>query len=503
MAVAGVAFALGVNACGGSTGPGTSGLTIERGGGQSDTILSTLAQALIVRLREPGGVGGHVVQFSSIDYAPTASNPYGGVYAYVRRLDSDFPATFAVDTTTSAGHASIHIVLGTLAGPAPIIVAVPDFGIVDTVRFTVLPGRAVGIQVAPSDTALMVGGTATIRGGAVDAYGNVLPDPVTFSVVSGPITVSGATVTGTAIGRATFLATTNGASDNGFISVVPPGVLAAVTASGLAIFNLDGSNFQIVPGSSSQQVGNVRWSPSGAGLVFDHEFSGTYEGGTTTLSLITPSGTVTTLDNPSGTFDRWPQWSRDGSTIYFAQQGSGSALWQVTPTGSGDDSLPNQNPSFDSYPSPSPDGTRLAYFAYNGHASDLRIMTIATGAVADLHIVAWAPVWAPVGDTIAFLNQTNYTGQIALVNADGSGQRTVNMQNYNQNFDWSPDGRYIVASNFNGSLDIINVATGATLPLAYTSGFYSPTWQPASGAGAARVPRLQTFSPGSHVRHAR
>ena len=132
--------------------------------------------------------------------------------------------------------------------------------------------------------------------------------------------------------------------------------------------------------------------------------------------------------------------------------------------------MPNQNPNFDIFPSPSPDGSKLAYVADLSSTSDLRILTVSTGAVTDLHLVAWAPVWAPTGQTIAYINQLNYSGQIALVNADGTGQ-------------------YIIAQNVNtGQFDLIIVATGVTLPLPYTVGFYSPTWNPTSGGGAQRVP---------------
>jgi TolB protein len=191
-----------------------------------------------------------------------------------------------------------------------------------------------------------------------------------------------------------------------------------------------------------------------------------------------------------GYYDQWPQWSRDGSTIYYSKISNGSAIWHVTPTGTSDDSVANQNPSFDIFPSPSPDGTELAYIADFSSTSDLRILTLATGAVADLQVEAWAPVWSPTGQQIAYLNQTNYSAPIAIVNADGTGQRVLTTQAYQQNFDWSPDGQYIVAQNTaGGEFDLINVATGETLPLEFTSSsYYSPTWQPTAGASPQRAP---------------
>jgi Tol biopolymer transport system component len=460
-----------------STGPHVRGLVVAAGAGQRDTVLSTLPQAVILQLAEAGDLYGHVVQFTSVA-VPSSS----GFYAYVHRLDSQFPTTFVADTTSAEGRVEIEVVLGAVAGTVPIIVAVPDFGLVDTITFTATPGKAVTVSVAPKDTTIMLNGSVTLRGGLTDAYGNVLPDPVTFTVLTGPAVVSGTTVTGTAVGIASILATAGGKSDTAYVTALPTGVLAAGSPAGLRIFNIDGSGMQGV----NVLVGSVRWSPSGTSLAFDQTFDGLADG-STTLYTITPTGTTTAVDVSPNYFDQWPQWSRDGATIYYSKiSGPGSALWHVTPSGGGDDSVSNQHPSFDIFPSPSPDGSKLAYIADLGSTADLRILTLSSGAVTDLNIVAWAPVWGPTGQ-IAYLNQYASSGQIAVANADGSGQRVLSGTIYDAGFDWSPDGQYIVANNGTG-LDLIVVATGATLALPNTGSFFSPSWNPSASAGALRVP---------------
>jgi hypothetical protein len=480
-----------------STGPHTTGLSIAAGSGQTDTVLSTLPQAVIVQLSEAGGGGGHIVQFSSVQIPGS----YASYYAYVHRLDSNQPVTFAVDTTTSVGRADMQIVLGEVAGAAPIVIAVPDFGIVDTITFTATPGNAATIGVNPKDTAISIAGTATLRGGAVDSYGNLRSDPVVYSALSGPVTVSGATVTGTAVGPASVLLTCDGKTDTAYVSVVPTGVLAAGSGAGLRVFNLDGSGMQVL--SVSTSVGNVRWSPSGSAFVFD-QTPGGGDGGTGTLYTVPASGgTAVAVDNSPGFRDQWPQWSRDGSTIYYSHIGGGvSAVYHVTPSGSDDDSVPNQDPSFDISPSPSPDGTKLAYVADLVSTSDLRILTLSTGAVTDLHLFAWAPVWAPSGQTIAYLADGFYQGRVALVNADGSGQQILTQGIYNEDYDWSPDGQYIVASNAStGYFDLINVSTGVALPLPYTAGYYSPSWKPGTGASASALRASKVPSHGQSTFH--
>jgi WD40-like Beta Propeller Repeat len=497
------AFAVAITAAGcGSdnpAGPKTLGLSVVAGAGQTDSVLSSLPQALVMQLNEPSGVSGHIVQFSSVQ-VPNA----GGYYAYVHREDSNQPTTFAVDTTLAAGRVEVQVVLGTKAGKAPVIVSVPDFGIVDTVTFTVTPGNLAAITVSPKDTTVSLNGTVTYVGGAADTYGNVLSLPVTYSILSGSATVSGATVTGTGVGQVSVLLTASAKVDTAYIAVLPAGTIAAVAGGVIHIFNLDGSGMQTVPNATS--VGAVRWGPSGTILAYDQTISGFYDG-SGLIHTVTTAGEVAVVDNTPGEYDQWPAWSRDGSTIYYAKivGGSESAIWHATPAGANDDSVTTQNPSFDVFPSPSPDGTELAYSADETSTADLRILTLATGAVTDLHIEGWCPVWSPVGQQIAYLTQPGTAGQIAVANADGSGQHVLNTNSYQQNFDWSPDGLYLIAVNANtDQLEVIPVSTGTGLPIGIT-GYYSPTWQPTSGASPSRVPksapqRLNRAFGGWHIR---
>lgn len=476
-----------LSSCGSdSTAPGPNGLSIAGGAGQSDTVLSTLPKPLIMRLQEPGTRSGQIVNFFSL---PIDIQGYAN--AYVHRVGGAGTYTFLFDSTDLNGRAAVQVVFGTQAGPVPIIVEAPVFNLVDTVWFTVRPGSAAAVVAAPEDTALFVGATLTLHTRVVDRFGNARTDPVAYSVLHGPATIADSVVTGTAVGRAAILASAGGKSDTTYLSVVPQGVLAAGAADGLHVFHLDGSAMQqmIIEGS----IGALRWSPSGTALVYDQTTSGQTLG-TDLIQTVTLSGTTTVVDQTPADRDIWPQWSRDGGTIFYSKLSFGSsALWAATPTGYEDDSLPNQNPSFDLFPSPSPDATQLVYVADLGTTADLRILTRATGAVRDLNTVGWAPVWAPTGQTIAYISQFNNYGPIALINADGTGQRQLAAGPYNQDLDWSPDEQWIVAQNTTTTqIDLINVATGAAVPLPYTTGFWSPAWQPTSGSGA-----------GARVRHAR
>jgi Tol biopolymer transport system component len=87
------------------------------------------------------------------------------------------------------------------------------------------------------------------------------------------------------------------------------------------------------------------------------------------------------------------------------------------------------------------------------------------------------PRWSPDGQWIAVV--AGY--QILLVRPDGSDLRVLSSPDirYMDGIDWSPDGRWIVASRFyRGNIDLIEVGTGLTLPLAFTSGLTEPVWRP-------------------------
>jgi hypothetical protein len=464
-----------------ATAPPPTGIHIVAGAGQTDTVGATLALSLVVQINSPALTPHTAVDFTDVPY-----DEFNHAYAYVHRVGASVPAQYVIDTVNSRRQATVQIVLGSKAGPAPILVSVPDLGLLDTVTFTVLPGHAFRIVASPTDTILMVGTTDTLHSAVVDRVGNSRPDPVTYSVVSGSVGISGQVVTATAAGPAIVRVSADGMSDSSFFGIVPLGRLAAGDANGIALVNLDGTDMQQVPGIVNG-VGALRWSPAGTSLVFDQTNHGGNDG-TPTLRTITLGGTIAVVDVSALGEDQWPQWSRDGSTIYWSNVGTTSSIWHATPTGGNDDSVSTQSPSFDISPSPSPDGTQLAYVADLGSTSDLRILTLATGAVADLHTVAWAPVWAPSGQRIAYLNQSTVFGRIAIVNADGTNAHVLTSALYYMDMDWSPDGQWLVAVNANTLVvDMINSTTGATVPLPFTFGYWSPAWQPGSNASPSRA----------------
>jgi len=476
--------------CGSSTAPhsgGNVGPISFIGANQSDTIQTALPQALIVTVTGPRGQSshGHVVQFVSV--LDSSGSSYE---AYVAPLTSQQFSTFLADTLDALGRASADIVLGSKAGTAMVLVKVPDFGYVDTARFTVKPGNTASILVTPGDTTVIEGAAITLHASTVDRFSNPTSQGVQLAV-TGPATISNQTLTTTGVGRITVVTTSGGlAADTTYVSSVPSGILAASTGNGIALFNFDGTGMKQL--ALNRTVGNLKWAPSGKSLAFDQNSIGC-TGNSNVLLTTDLQGNVTVVNSGSAG-DMYPSYSRDGTWIYFtSNNGSQAALWRVHPDGTSADSLTNLNPSLDLYPSPSPDGTQVVYSTIlSGYATaDLRVLTVSTGAVTDLNINGWAPSWSPAGNLIVYLQGYACQSTLAIANADGTGARVLSSDAYQGEFDWSPDGQWIVAYNVSRNrIDLINATSGVTLPLTFTSGLSSPSWQPAQPV-MARVRQLR------------
>lgn len=444
-------------ACGTSTSPSARGISFTSGNAQADTILSILPQPLVIR-----AAAHQVVRFQSVVDS-------GAARVFVEPV-SGAPQFFAAETTDASGQASIVVALGTTEGLGRLVVSVPAFGYVDTASFIVLPGNAFRMQAMPNDTDAYIGGTVFLRTAVVDRFGNVRPDPVSFHVLSGHGGLNGLDLGVNGYGPIQVVGSADGFIDTTTVYGVPPGTMAASgDVTGIFTFNLDGSNLTtIAPGFA----GTLKWAPSGLSLVFDQLVSGQYGGGDQLQSVLL-NGQVTTLVNTGAMALACPQYSRDGLWIYYDENNATQPIWRVHSDGSGDSAVFMAAPEPVLFPSPSPDGTRLAY-TVGGNAGNLKVLTLSTGAAVDLGVKGVADGWSPVGNTIAYVTLSN---ALAVINSDGTGGATIAPGPYGTQFDWSPDGRWIIARNLATSrLELIQVASQLVIPLSYTGTIGSPTW---------------------------
>ncbi len=176
------------------------------------------------------------------------------------------------------------------------------------------------------------------------------------------------------------------------------------------------------------------------------------------------------------TLAAWPAYSPDGVYVYFSGATTGNfSLWRAHADGS-DPHLLYVDPSGLAWrESPSPDGTRVAITA--GNPPVIRVYTLASATASTWSVPGHTPRWSPAGETIAFTTQ--YGGPISVVNSDGTGVRQVSQprRSYTEtSLTWSNDGAWVVARG--QVLELINVASGLTLPLAYTASLIEPAWKP-------------------------
>jgi hypothetical protein len=490
-----------------------SGIEIKSGAEVADTVFAELFHPLTVQVREgnrPVAAGTEVVfQATSV---PGAGH-WPRMEAWVAPAGTRAYAPSTTVATDASGTASASVKLGTIAGDIDITVRVPALGYVAKARYTVHPGGAVAIQFSPADTAVYTGRSYSLAAGVVDRFGNLRDDPVQLS--SGgqnAITLSGTIVESRQPGRARIHAVAGSLRDTAFVSVVPEGQIAAVwqrrvtgDSTALVVMDLDGSGLRRLPDWANPKP---RWSPLGPTLVIEN---GGWPHGTPQhfVELDLDGAARGVLPEAAALIKSLaPIYDSRGEWIYFAGAPSRlfggtlpndygqTEIWRVRPDGADPHRVGPTATYYDSDtdPSPSPDGRRLAYVTDRDCCGglSLRILDVATGAVDSLgaqfyqRILAESPRWSPTDDDLIAFGTPHptkaniYALQIFVIHADGTGRRLVTppAAAYRPQFDWSPDGAWIIAQNFDTDrLDLIEVATGETLPLPFTARMGHPTWR--------------------------
>lgn len=337
------------------------------------------------------------------------------------------------------------------------------------------------VLMAPPDTALYVGAQFQAHGMMRNSYGDVYPsehlvylglDPAASVWRSG-------TVTGLAYGRARVAVTREHLADTGWVSVVPPGTLALSRISDQStvdIVGADGSGLMTLVSSGQANGGAPTWLPGNAGLVYQFAIPG---GAGATQLFVTDLTGNTRLLVSAGQF---PRAARDGSWVYFQ---NASAIWRVRLDGSGLEQVSPAGGVPYGQPDPSPDGTQVlgirGRFPDDGQF-DVIVRDLAAGSDRTVGVAGLLPRWAPSGGQIAYWSGDPFSGRwgaIAVVNADGTGNHQVSAtgRRYDaRGLDWSPDGQWLIARS-DSTLDLIQVATGLTLPLGYAAAYHLPSWR--------------------------
>jgi hypothetical protein len=448
-----------------SPAPRTASIHFSGAANVADTIFAPVAVPLVVDVRDSTGAPappGLLVQFTTI-------NQDRGLEMFVAPLSSTRYTGSATSTTDETGRASVQVALGGIAGPARVVVSVPALAVQDTARFTVTPGNLARVVAAPFDTAVMVGRSYKARGGSADRNGNPRPDPATWSSSDPGLTVtSDGQVTGVVAGRYTLSVSNATGSASSSVNVMPVGrfvtLAANISQTQITTMDADGTNETVLTTVNQGTQGAFpAWIP-GTNTVIYMSFTDSHR-----LYTVTPGASPQPfLSSVPATMTQQaePRPSADGKWVYFSALdsrcvGGGYCVARARSDGTGVE-LVITGPS--RAPSPSPDGSKVAY------ASDLgfRVFDVATKTSSPWAGNGFWPTWSPDGAQIVSLAPDGTA--LSFVAPDGTGARTVKPAvPLGAVLAWSPDGKWVIGHP-SGSSALINASSGVTLPLTFPVG---------------------------------
>lgn len=259
----------------------------------------------------------------------------------------------------------------------------------------------------------------------------------------------------------------------------PRGLIVAARHDAIVTMNIDGRDRR-------SYTGVVRFDPygqhptwAGPSRVIVHTLASGSSVEVRLHELDLATGAVRRLTpsaDPPPLAREWYPHAAAGWVYFMGERLDGRyEAWRVRPDGGGTERVPHTTPAYDNYyrPTISPDAARLAVSTVVGDTIGVRVFEAATNVAVSPWIGrATAPRWSPDSRQVAF--STPGGGPIRVMNADGSRLRVVSRLHFREWFDWSADGRWLVASDSTG-LVLVNVARGTRRPLANTADM----WQPA------------------------
>lgn len=150
--------------------------------------------------------------------------------------------------------------------------------------------------------------------------------------------------------------------------------------------------------------------------------------------------------------------------------------------------LLTDDPSFDGFPSLSPDGARVAWIGNRDGANDVFVGAVDGSAVSNVtndEAHDLFPRWSPDGTTIAYSSDADGDQEIYLMAPDGSDVRRLTDNEWDDMLPaWSPDGTRIAYTRVGDSQDIhVMLADGsadARLTDAPANEWW-PAWSPDGG----------------------
>src|SRR5438093_7354118 len=231
------------------------------------------------------------------------------------------------------------------------------------------------------------------------------------------------------------------------------------------VLNPDSTNPARMTNNSGAE-GEPAWSPDGTRIAFVSDRDGDPE-----IYVMNSDSTNQTRLTINPGPDGHPAWSPDGTKIAFVSERDGNAEIYVMNADGTDTTNVTRNPAPDQWPTWSPDGSKIAFESTRDYSTDIYVINADGSNQSQVTSARWwaahpapstiiwsarSPDWSPDGSKIAFVAWDGSMAGIQVMGANG-GQHSFLRQDWQYEVapSWSRDGKQIAfASNRDGKMEL-------------------------------------------------